>query len=195
MKISVTGQHISLGAQLQTHVNDRLAIMNKYFANAPSATVNFVKEGYEIKCDIILNDGTGRNTIVKSSNSSTDIYSAFDSAVNKLEAQVRKYKSKLHNRSNRTKLSEVKAVKYILQATNAPDAQYDAEENVGDEEDNPVIIAEKPAEINSMSVSEAVMQMDLHDLPALMFENSKTGRMNVVYYRKDGNISWVDSQG
>ena len=38
------------------------------------------------------------------------------------------------------------------------------------------------------------MKMDLENLPALMFENIKTNRINVVYYRKDGNISWVDSK-
>ncbi len=60
--------------------------------------------------------------------------------------------------------------------------------------DNPVIIAEKSVEILTLSVSGAVMKMDLENLPALMFQNSHTNRMNVVYYRRDGNISWIDSK-
>ena len=60
--------------------------------------------------------------------------------------------------------------------------------------DNPAIIAEKPTQVLPISVGEAVMKMDLENLPALMFENVKTGRINVVYYRRDGNISWVDSK-
>ena len=59
--------------------------------------------------------------------------------------------------------------------------------------DNPVIVAEKATKILKLSVGQAVMKMDLEDLPALMFRNVKTDRINVVYYRKDGNISWVDS--
>ena len=67
----------------------------------------------------------------------------------------------------------------------------------GEQEDNKhpgVVIAEKPTEIETLTVSEAVMKMDLQDLPALMFFNSAHGGINVVYRRTDGNISWVDPQ-
>ena len=74
--------------------------------------------------------------------------------------------------------------KYVLQ----PDV---AEESTGE---TPVVIAEKATSIEHLSVSEAVMMMDLADLPALMFFNSASGRMNVIYRRTDGNISWVDPQ-
>ena len=60
--------------------------------------------------------------------------------------------------------------------------------------DNPVIVAEKATKILKLSVGQAVMKMDLQDLPALMFFNSAHGRLNVVYRRADGNISWVDPE-
>ena len=53
----------------------------------------------------------------------------------------------------------------------------------------------RSTEIGTMTVSEAVMKMDLQDLPALMFFNSAHGRLNVVYRRADGNISWIDPEG
>ncbi len=56
----------------------------------------------------------------------------------------------------------------------------------------PLVIAEKSTDIETLTVSEAVMKMDLSDLPALLFVNSAHGRVNVVYRRTDGNISWVD---
>ena len=49
-----------------------------------------------------------------------------------------------------------------------------------------------PEEIATLSVSEAVMRMDLADLPVVMFRNSASGRLNVVYHRGDGNIGWID---
>jgi len=58
--------------------------------------------------------------------------------------------------------------------------------------DTPVIVAEMTTEIATLTVSEAVMRMDLADLPALLFRNGGHGRLNLVYRRRDGNIGWVD---
>ncbi|HIC28514.1 MAG TPA: ribosomal subunit interface protein, partial [Rhodospirillales bacterium] len=60
------------------------------------------------------------------------------------------------------------------------------------EDAQPVIIAEMPEEIATLTVSEAVMRMDLADLPVTMFRDRTTGRLNVVYHRVDGNIGWID---
>ena len=54
------------------------------------------------------------------------------------------------------------------------------------------VVAEQAAEINLLSVDEAVMQMDLADQPLLMFRNRASGALNVVYRRSDGNIGWID---
>ena len=54
------------------------------------------------------------------------------------------------------------------------------------------VIAETQTEIAHLSVGDAVMRMDLADQPALMFRNSITGELNVVYRRSDGNIGWID---
>lgn len=187
MQIAVSGQHITIGNPLQDYVKQRSQeVVQKYFENAISADIFFVKESFQFNCEIIVNDGTNKHVIVKSNANSNEIYDSFNIAVSKLEKQLRKYKSKLKNRFDRVKLSEISipAVKYVISTKNAEDE----EENI----DNPVIIAEKAIITEELSVSEAVMKMDLENLPALMFKNVKNGRMNVVYYRKDGNISWVD---
>lgn len=191
MQISISGQHFSIGSSLQEYAKDRITnSVKKYFDHAPGASIHFNKQNYEFICDITVNDGTGRHMIIKSNASADDVYTAFDIALAKIEKQLRKYKSKLKDHSNRIKLSEIGsyAVKYVISPTKF------AEE--GDKEadtDTPVIIAEKPTKILKLSVGQAVMQMDLENVPALMFENVKTNRINIVYYRKDGNISWVDS--
>ena len=107
-------------------------------------------------------------------------------ALAKCEKQLRRYKSRLKDRHNKIKLSEVDlgAIKYVI-APNRDDGSHDA--------DHPVIIAEKKVQLEDLTVSEAVMKMDMENLPAVMFKNIKNGRLNIVYYRTDGNISWVDS--
>ncbi len=193
MNITVSGHQVNLGSSLQSYVTERLeSVVFRYFANAISANVVFSKESYLYNCDIIVNDGTGRKLVMKSSDSSDDIYSSFDSSLLKLEKQLRRYKSKINNKSSRVRTVEaiesIAAMKYVISSQIVEDEMDGAEEG-----NNPAIIAEKPIEIASLSVSDAVMSMDLQNLPALMFKNVKNGRVNLVYYRKDGNISWVDT--
>ena len=130
--------------------------------------------------------------VIKSSASSDDVYFAFDAALSKVEKQLRKYKSKLKDHSSKMKVSEISpdSTKYVISPTKIDDEDDETKEI---DFDNPVIVAEKATKILKLSVGQAVMKMDLEDLPALMFRNVKTDRINVVYYRKDGNISWVDS--
>lgn len=191
MQVSISGQHFSIGSALQEYAQDKIgSAIKKYFDHALSVAVHFNKQNYEFICDIIVNDGTGRHMVIKSNASSDDAYSAFDSALVKIEKQLRKYKSRLKDHSNRVKVSEIQsnATKYTI-ATNKLSVEEDSHEV---DIDNPLIIAEKPIKILKLSVGQAVMKMDLENVPALMFENIKTNRINLVYYRKDGNISWVD---
>ena len=186
MNITVAGQHMSVGASLDEYVKEKLGhIVDRYFEHAISANVHFIKHGYLFKCDILVHDGTGRHTIIKSDAECDDVYSCFDLALAKCEKQLRRYKSRLKDRNNRVKPSEADlgAMKYVISPNR--DDSCDA--------DSPAIIAEKKVHIEDLTVSEAVMKMDLENLPAVMFNNIKNGRLNVVYYRADGNISWVDS--
>ncbi|MCP5369462.1 MAG: ribosome-associated translation inhibitor RaiA [Rickettsiaceae bacterium] len=188
MQIQISGQHLSIGQKLQTYVKDKTTeTVTTYFSEAPSAHIYFSKNSHHITCDIIVNEGTGRHNILKSNAVCDDIYSAYDQSLAKLQKQLRKYKSKLNDYSKKIKISQVEdAIHYTINSSKEED--HESEFNV----DNPAIIAEMPSQIPTLSVGEAVMEMDLKNLPTLMFKNIKTNKINVVYYRSDGNISWVD---
>ena len=190
MIISVSAQHISIGNSLQEYSKERATqVVKKYFTDIINIDIHFSKEGINFKCDIIVKYGSGKHSIVKSNDSCSDIYVAFDKAMSKLEKQLRKYKSKFKNhQAGKVKISEIayEGTKYII------NPQSDSETSNSEDNDNPAIIAEKPVEILKLSVKEAVMKMDLEDLPAVVFKNINNDRINIVYYRKDGNISWVD---
>lgn len=197
MQVQISGQHISTGESLNGYVEQRtVEVVTKYFSEAPSAHVHFSRRGNDYICDIVVNEGTGRHVIIKSRAICDDIYSAYDQSIGKLEKQLRKYKSKLNDHSKKLKISEIgnEAIKYVISTSSFSDSEMDQEQDKETDVDNPVIIAEAPSKILSLSVGEAVMQMDLQNLPALMFKNVKNERINIVYYRKDGNISWVDSK-
>lgn len=189
MDITVTGQHIAIGSSLQEHVTEKLDHMvKKYFEHAISSAIHFVKDGFSYKCDIKVHEGTGRHALTKSDAMSDDIYASFDIALAKCEKQLRRYRSRLKDRHHRIKLSEATegdaAVKYVIQPHR--------HEEEADIDQGPMIIAENEVSLEKLTVGEAVMKMDLENLPAVMFKNSKNGRINVVYHRNDGNISWVD---
>jgi ribosomal subunit interface protein len=169
-------------------------IGHKYFPHPIWTKIHFNKSNdYQIHCDIIINEGSGHHYSIKSDAISDEIYSSFDLALTKLKKQLRKYKSKLQNRHAKIKPSEItESLKYEI--TPYPEfTDEDKEDKEDIENNNPVIIAEKNTIISTLSVSQAVMIMDLESLPALVFKNSQTHRINVVYYKKSGNIAWIDT--
>lgn len=192
MQIQVSGKKIDIGEALQTHVKERLNKgVSKYFEHAIHAEVVFSREAHLFRADVHVNEGTGSGITIKSRAENTEIYAAFDAAAERIEKQLRRYKRKIRSRVSKkvTELSEkelqlLSGKKYVMSPL--------PEEEAG-EEDAPLIIAEKPQSIDRLTASEAVMRMDLADLPTLVFVNKQTGNLDVVYHRKDGNISWVSS--
>lgn len=190
MQVAVTGKQIDVGEALQTYVRGELPkSVNKYFDAAVGASVVFSKESHLFRVDIIVNEGTSTKFVVKADATATDIYAAFDGALERVDKQLRRYKRRIKNHK-KPEIAEnhfdYLATKYTLAAV--------GEEEEAPESDNPIIIAEKPTRIEKLSVSDAVMKMDLENLAALMFVNHKNGNLNVVYRRSDGNIAWVDPQ-
>lgn len=190
MHIKISGQHLNLGESLQNYVEERLQkTLPKFFDQVLSAEVHFNKNAHLYHCTIIVNEKTGHHLLIKGTGEEfDDAYMAFDYALSKITKQLRKYKDKIKNHHkksisdlNVSDIQKLKGTKYTISPS---------EENI----DNPVIIAEKTTPIQTLTVAEAVMLMDLADLPAMVFVNKLNERINFIYYRKDGNISWVDPE-
>jgi ribosomal subunit interface protein len=186
MKIAITGKHLKIGQELKQHITDKLNNeIKKYFENAISADVTFSREPHLFVADINVNEGTGTGIFVKSQAKEDDIFVSFDRALDKVAKQLRRYKRKIKSHDKLSvaeAASSFKATKYVI-----------SDDGQDMEDDNPLIIAEKQTSIENLTVADAVMRMNLSNLPALMFINKKTGHVNTVYRRLDGNISWVDS--
>lgn len=189
MRVSVSGKNINVGSALQEHVETALeAVVNKYFDKAIDAEVLFSKEGHLFCADILVNEGTGSGILIKGQAKADDVYPAFDLAAEKVEKQLRRYKRKLKNHHKKgegdVSFEMFEAKKYVI-------SENENEEEAS-EDDNPLIIAEKQTAIETLTVADAVMRMNLANLPAYVFINKKTGGINMVYHRKDGNITWLD---
>ncbi|HEX7967479.1 MAG TPA: ribosome-associated translation inhibitor RaiA [Stellaceae bacterium] len=185
MQVTVTGKQIDIGDSLRGHAEAAAtAIVERYFGNAIEAHVVFCRERHLILSDILVH--AGRGLVVQCHGESSDAYAAFDTAAERLDKQLRRYKRRLRNHHKLGRDGNEAAIDYVLAAAPEEDPELPA----GD--DQPLIIAEMRTSIPQLSVSEAVMRLDLADLPALLFRNSAHGNLNLVYRRRDGNVGWVD---
>lgn len=189
MQLSVNGKQLDIGDSLKEYIEREIpAVVEKYFANPTDADVTVSKEGSTFRTDIAVHVGKG--IIVQSHALSADPYASFDDAADHVAKRLRRYKRRLrdHHRERTQKEDVLKAAQYVLAAEEL--AEPDDEDYA--EPDQPVIIAEMQTHIETLSVGEAVMRMDLASLPAMMFRNSAHGGLNMIYMRNDGNIGWVD---
>lgn len=199
MELTVQGKQMDIGDALRTHVTEKMTdISGKYFNHTTGTTVTFAKEGHghqNIRVNISVM--VGKNIYINSEAEEGDAYGAFDQAAEKAAKRLRRYKKKLrdhHERTIKTPEAEIiKARNYVL-AVQADDA-VDSEADDGvPEGDDPAVIAEMTTPIETMSVSDAVMRLDLSGENALLFYNSKNNELNLVYRRKDGNVGWIDPE-
>jgi ribosomal subunit interface protein len=191
MDVRVSGHQVDTGDALRQRVEDRLTgIAEKYFPRAVSAQTTFGKgpHDHNFTCDVVMYVRNG--VVLKASERGAEAKSAFDSAGDKIEKQLRRYMNRLkdhHAGATQAAVDEID--------TNAAYTVFAAPDEETEPPDNPPIIAETRVDIPEASVSDAVMQLDLRNTNALLFKNSGTGMFNMVYRRGDGTIGWVEPRG
>lgn len=190
MDIRVSGHQVDTGDALRQHVEERLTgVAEKYFARPVSAQTTFGKgpHDHNFTCDIVVHVRNG--VVLKASGRAADAHPAFDEAAEKVETQLRRYMRRLkeHHGPSSAEMAEE------LQ-NNAGYTVFAAPPEDEEPADNPPIVAETRVDVPEVSVSDAVMQLDLRNTNALLFKNSGTGNFNMVYRRGDGTIGWVEPQ-
>ena len=188
MHISIKGKQLDVGVAWRGHVEENLpAVVGKYFDKAQDAQVTLTKQGSTFSVDLVVH--VGKRILVQSHGATGDAYSAFDEAAEHLAKRLRRYKRRLrdHHHQRPDQADTLLAQQYVLAGEDS--------ESESEERDEPMIIAEMETGIETLSVGEAVMRMDLANLSAMMFRNRAHGGLNMVYLRGDGNIGWVDPRG
>jgi ribosomal subunit interface protein len=196
MQVVVQGKQMDVGDSLRSYATDKInEVLQKFFNRANDITVTFSPEGHGFK-KAHISVHIGKQIEILATAIETEAYLAFDNALEKITKQMRRYKRRLrdhHERLEESPEAELsKARSYTLAA-----GLTSATEEVEEEEDlpqgnDPLVIAEMATAIQTMSVSDAVMRMDLAGQTAILFRNAKTGDLNMVYKRADGNIGWID---
>jgi ribosomal subunit interface protein len=197
MQITVSGKQLDLSDALCGRVSAHLEnIATKYFGHAQEAEVTFSRARSFFTCDINLHAGRGLR--LRGEGEALDANTAFDDAAEHIAKRLRRYRRRVneHARDLANRERPEAARQFVLAQDEADDeadhVNGEATDGLPANGNTATVIAEQAAEINWLSVDEAVMQMDLADQPLLMFRNRESGTLNVVYRRSDGNIGWID---
>lgn len=203
MNVKVTGRHIDVGDALRGHAADEVdTIVRKYFDDGLESSVVFGKRGAFFECEIAVH--VGRGIYARGTDEADDPYVAFNRAAEHVAKRLRRHKRRLrdHHMNQTREVETLAAQQYILAGEpEADEAEIEAGETAGDAAAEtqgvaePVVVAEMTAEVATLTVGEAVMRLDLEDLPALMFRNAAHGGLNMIYRRPDGNVGWLDPRG
>jgi ribosomal subunit interface protein len=185
MQLTITGKQIDIGNALRTHVESRLKLsVGKYFDRPVDGSVTFSRDGHEYRADCTVHLASGLH--LHAQGRSTDIYASFDMAVERMEKRLRRYKRRIRDHHN--------GARGATEASPARERIIAADDGENEPETlNPVVVSESPTQLRTLTVGEAVMQLDLGEAPALVFRNSAHGQINVVYRRADGHIGWIET--
>ena len=196
MQVQVSGKHVDVGEALRARVSDEIALsIGKYFDRGGAAEVVVSKEGYAFRVDCSVKLASGQQLI--SHGSGGDAHAAFDSALAKIDTRIRRYKRRLKSHSPAATAKQVEnAAMFVLRAPEGDDLDEDWDVEADHPTGAPaaMVIAETQAALKTMTVSMAVMELDLTGYPAIVFRNAAHGGLSVVYRRPDGNIGWIDPE-
>jgi ribosomal subunit interface protein len=189
MTLRISGKSISVGEALRGRVAERTdEVLRKYFDGNYSGHITLSKDGFGFRTDCALHLDSG--ITLEADSNAPDAYASADQALLMIEKRLRRYKSRLKDRSARkahvasAALAALDATSYVLEAPAEGDDEVTGY--------SPVIIAEATTSMKRLSVSEAVMELDLTGVSCLVFQHGSSGRVNIIYRRADGNVGWID---
>ncbi len=189
MQVQVTGKHVDVGEALRTRVTDQITgSIGKYFERGGDADVVLSRDGHSFRIDCRVSLASGQRLQCHALGG--DAHGAFDAALAKIETRIRRYKRRLKSHSTAAEARQAETAAYFVIQAPDDEAELDEEEA----HDGPVVIAETQKEVRLMTVSMAVMELDLTESQTIVFRNAAHGGLAVVYRRPDGNIGWIDPE-
>ena len=199
MQIQVNGKQVEVGDALRERIEQELAAgIAKYFDRGGEAEVTLSKQGHLFKADCWVRLASGQTLV--STATGGDAHSAFTGTLDRIETRVRRYKRRLKNHHNPSPSQELASVTVLRYDHTDEDPLEDYDDgqaaNGWDHHAPPqaMVIAETEAPLRTMTVSAAVLEMDMSNYPVVMFRNAAHGGLSVIYRRPDGNIGWIDPE-
>ena len=176
MKIKIRGEKHNITEAMKAHAEEKISKLGKYIENEENteAVVVFKVVGLNQKVEITI---PLKNVTLRVEETGKDFYAIIDTAMDKLERQIRK---------NKTRLNDKKNTKIRMDFIN-----LDFEDET---EENEKIIKRKTVELKPMDEEEAILQMELLDHDFYLFKNIVNNKVSLVYRRKDKNYGLIEEE-
>lgn len=188
MSFRVSGKNIEVGEALRERVEARVAeAMGKYFDGGYSGHATLQREGFGFRTECAIH--LDSKITLHAEGMAADAYASADQAALRIERRLRRYHRRLkdHRPERLDGRGAVDAPSYVIAAPE-DEAEPPAEGLA------PVIIAESTTALRKLSVSEAVLELDMTGVPVLVFRHAANDGINVVYRRPDGHFGWIDAR-
>ena len=178
MKITIRGEKLEITEAMKKYAEEKLAKLDKYFENSEEITgkVVFKLNGHKQKVEITV---PIKSLILRVEETGEDFYATIDTAVDKLERQIRKNKTKIESRKKQ------KEQDYIYFS------MFEVEDEPVEENK---IVKRKAVELIPMDEEEAVLQMELLNHDFYLFKDSTTNKTSLIYRRKDNNYGIIEEE-
>ena len=175
MKVIIRGKNIDLTEGIETKINKKLSMLDKYFIMSENVEAKVLIRVYPVGQKIEVTIPT-EYVLLRAEVMDNDLYNAIDLVVDKLEGQIRKYKTRLSRKSKDNKLAfNVASI-----------------ESLGEEEED-VIVKTKSIHPKPMDLEEAIMQMELIGHTFFVYKDIETNLISVVYKRNDGDYGLIET--
>ena len=178
MKVNITGKNITVTQAIADKINKKLAILNKYFIIDDEDTANVLIRTYPDKQKIEVTIPT-RFAILRTEVADDDLYKAIDRAIDKLEDQIRRQKTRIEKKKNHSPLSEA-----FIDVELYDDAPVDEDE----------VVRTKSIVPAFMSLDEAIAKMELLDHDFFIYTDDETRKIAVVYRRREGGYGLIETE-
>lgn len=178
IRINVSSKNLEITQALREYVDKKVAKIEKYLNDNQTASAEVMlrtERGIHI-AEVTMNLS---GIILRGEGNTADMYTSIDAAVNRIERQFNKYKTKISRRIQGPKLGEV----------TAPSASAESDADL-----TPRIVRTKRFALKPMDSEEAVLQMELLGHDFFVFRNADSGDVNVVYKRRDGNFGLIEPE-
>ena len=195
MQINISGKNMDTGAAFQEHAHNALNnVVEKYFQNAVSGHITLEKaeSGFTVRARVALS----RRIELEATGQAGDAHTALDAAMTHAEKRLRRHKRRLKNHRNAVTIGEEEdAIMTAPMKVYASSEQVNTSDDAKSYEELVPVFADMSYDIETLSVDQAVMRLELSGANMLMFRNANHLGLNVVLFREDGTIGWIDPRG
>ncbi len=176
MQLTLHGRNVEVTPALREYVEKKIGKLEKYFEFAlePQVVLLVQKGDHRVEITIPLD---GR--VLRSEVETGDMYASVDEAVDKIERQIHKYKTRINRKARQVNDP-------LLFKENFMGSEPEEDDN------EPRLVRTKRFTMKPMSIDDAILEMNLLDHDFYVFTNSDTDEVNVVYRRRDGNYGLIE---